>query len=160
MIEMHNDETKVNGTPIKGVSLFMIIAGGQMQPLGDDDRERMRNIKPGVPFEVTVKQHRNVTRHRHFFAMLNTVLKNWPDYRGACPFNTVEDLLDALKYELGYFENFKNLEGRPFRKLKSIAWEKCDNVEFTERIWNPAVTVMAGILGITSDELVTNTRLI
>jgi hypothetical protein len=157
MIELA-DETTEKQTFKGKVSLFVKWDGFTFQPVGDSDRERAKHIRRDVITEIKVSQHRSSATHRHFFAMLNETMRQWPEARGVCPFQDIEAFLEAIKFEVGYFDEFQTLAGKPYRKLKSIAWEKCDQPEFVESVYNPAVAIMAGILGITRDELITNTR--
>lgn len=140
------------------IEFFAVFDGAVFRPADEVAILKIKNIERGVPCRLKVSQGRNPLRHRHFFAMMSETLEKWPESRGTCPFSNVESFLDALKYECGYFDSFQTLDGKQLRKPKSIAWEKCDQPEFMERIWNPCVDVMAHIIGITREELVTDTR--
>lgn len=140
-------------------TFFAISNGITLSPDGAASLKKFKGITVGELCKVKVSQGRNVIRHRHYFAMLNQVIDQWPEDRGPCPYANDEVLLCALKDACGWWMEYYDVKtGEKKRTLKSIDWEHCDNPEFMERIWHPSVEIMAAMLRITTHELITNTR--
>lgn len=106
------------------VDIIMRKTPGSM--LGATDtvgREAMEALKPG-DYLVTIKKPRNVAHHRKLFALLSLIQKNQTRYQ------TVEELLDAIKVYTGHCTVMQLRDGTEVRIPKSIAFHALDQVSF------------------------------
>ncbi|MFN3605504.1 MAG: DUF1367 family protein [Leptonema sp. (in: bacteria)] len=116
---------------------------GKLLPLDVIADEFMR-LENGV-YIVKLKKDRNIKHHRKFFAILNIAYNNM-DY-----YNSVDDVLDDIKINLGLYDVIE-VDGKKIVKLKSIAFDKMDEIEFSE-FYNKAIKYIAGKLGVSEEEL-------
>src|SRR4051794_38365364 len=92
-----------------------------LAPVTAFDAERMDGIAYGADVEVTVKQRRSLPHHRWFFKALATVVSS-----GAVPFQTVDELLDALKLSCGITQLRQGIGGTPYVMPGSISFAAKD----------------------------------
>lgn len=97
----------------------------------DHERDKLRHVKVGDIIEVTFKKPRSQQHHKLFFALLSLVHENLPE-RAVTQFPTVENLLDALKLETGYYETRFMMDGRVYRRPASISFASMDQTAFAE----------------------------
>ena len=84
------------------------------------------------------RRPRNEKHHRKFFALLGLV---WEGTNLQDRFPVRENLLDALKHELGYVETFATIKGEILLKPKSIAFESMPQDQF-EEFYDAAVEII------------------
>ncbi len=116
------------------------------------DRDYLQKYKNGAMFTVAFsKAPRNLKHHRKLFAILRLVVDNCDD------FDTVEDLLRAVKYELDYVYKISLLNGEHRLVTDSINFDKMDQGEF-EDFYDQAVVALAKHLGVCVTELEMNSN--
>jgi hypothetical protein len=105
---------------------------GCLRPTDEAGEEALRKVKLGalVKVEFTGKP-RNVMHHRKFFAMLNLIYQNQKHYR------SVDHILAAMKFALGYTEKVRTKRGEIEVPL-SISFAAMDQDEF-DAFYNRAV---------------------
>lgn len=106
------------------VELYMMKKLGALRPLGPIDGERLDELPEGVPVRVKASRSRSGPHHRLFFAALALIHRNQSHYV------SVDQLLNAVKVELGYVEWFKMRDGREIGIPQSISYDKMDQAEF------------------------------
>ncbi len=94
----------------------------------NSDYDKIKKLKEGHEYSVTVKQIRNPRFHRKYFAMIKMVYDNWDN-----PTNRpMEDFRKDLQIRAGYYYEDIDLDGVVTIKSKSIAFENLDEIEFNE----------------------------
>jgi len=97
-----------------------------LAPVDDASVKAVLKIKEGYEIFVDFKPRRNMKFHKKYFALLNAVILNQEHYK------TVDNLHEAIKFKSGYYETIIPLDGHPFIKTKSIAFDKMDGQSFDE----------------------------
>lgn len=110
-----------------------------LKPVYNNDIEKIKKLKNGSFVMIEIKQARNPKQHRLLFALLQCVLAQQEKYK------SIDDLLDDLKISLGYYTK-KIINNHVVIKPKSISFANMDNIEFTEKILNPALDLFAKAL--------------
>jgi hypothetical protein len=98
---------------------------------------------------ITIKTRvsRNLKLHQMVWAVINYVYDNLPeDYE----FQSVTVFVDWIKLTVGFTEVFK-IAGAVKVAPKSIAFTQCDETEFKQNFFDPAVELMAKIIGLEND---------
>lgn len=95
-------------------------------------------LRKGDIVAATIRRPRNVKHHRKLFALLSLV---WENTSLQDRFPTKDNLLDALKHELGYVETFATVNGDILFKPKSIAFESMAQDKF-EEFYDAAVEII------------------
>ena len=96
-----------------------------LAPASAFDDEELNRISMGAEVEVTIKQKRSLLHHRFFFKTLSEIVK-----AGAVPFNTVDELLDALKMACGITQLRQSIGGAPYYVPGSISFAAKDQPAF------------------------------
>ena len=106
------------------LELYMTKRFDALRPSGAMDAERLGELPDGVAFKVKVSRARSGPHHRLFFAALALI------HRHQSYYVSVDQLLNAVKVELGYVEWFKMRDGREIGVPLSIAYDKMDQIQF------------------------------
>lgn len=90
--------------------------GDRLVPADINADDFLKSVQDGR--EILIKAHapRHPEFHRWFFAMLHKVceaVEGWEDE---------DELLDALKHEVGYVRTVRRLDGEFYRRPKSISF--------------------------------------
>lgn len=101
-------------------------------PCDEDTVKEYNKQKFGDEIYVEYKPRRNYQFHKKMFSMLNLVLNNQERFK------TTNELLDAIKHHSGHTVSYYDIEGREWKKPKSIAFYAMDNDEF-EKFYNLAI---------------------
>jgi len=116
------------------------------------DQEQAQKLKNNCEYVFTVKRARNIKHHRKFFAVLQCVIAN-TDY-----YDTVDDLLYALKLELRYYKKCRLMSTDKFVCMpESINFESMNQDQF-EIFYGKALQVLSKFLGCTVEQLETNSK--
>lgn len=91
-----------------------------------ESEKLLGKMKDGQTVAVTAKRARSPRHNRKFFAMLNNVYNNQDQFR------SVDDLLDAVKLEVGHSELKERLNGERWREPKSISFYDMGQDEFNK----------------------------
>lgn len=119
-------------------------------PVYEQGQEKMNKKPEGEAFIMEIRKDRNPKFHRKFMAIIRMVLANCPPEKN---WHTVDQVLNALKVSLGYYDIEVDMKGRKFPAPRSINFETMDNDEFDEKIYKPGLPLLAEILGCTAEEL-------
>lgn len=133
------------------MDIYVMCKPEGLVPLYDSDYENKCRLKTGAVYRLSVSLPRNYKFHKKFFALLRLAADNIPDRFGI---RTVDDMLLALKYELGMVEII-NLSGREFVKPKSISFAEMDEGTF-EKFFSGCVRVILNkfLAGTDEDDLI------
>ena len=97
----------------------------------DEDREKLRSIKPGQAVRVKIGRPRNLDHHRKLMALIQFVAEHHPDWRRH---HSIEPLLYALKMATGHFTAYtRSSTGEIIQIPKSIAFDAVDEGDFV--VW-------------------------
>lgn len=108
------------------LDLHMVKRLGGLRPMSSLDAEQLDELPNGCEVRVSITRPRSVKMHRLFFAALALIFKNQERYQ------TLDQLLSAVKVELGYVEWFTMRDGREIGIPQSIAFNKMDQQGFNE----------------------------
>jgi hypothetical protein len=98
--------------------------GNVLVPVDIHAAEWIERLPYGREVLVTIRRRRSPQHHRWFFALLHKVVRATGQWRSE------EELLDALKLELGHYEVRRDLFGRGYQAPKSISFTRMDQDEF------------------------------
>jgi len=113
------------------------------------DQEKLVKIKNNQIVNCNITRQRNIRHHRKFFALLNMVMQNQEF------FETVEDLLHALKIEMGYCKTIKTFSGREIIVSGSINFETMGQDQF-DLFYKRALSILSKLLGCDPEDLENN----
>jgi len=131
---------------IKGVKINSS-AAPCIVPYDDQDRENFDKIPFQKIVSVDIKRTRNPKFHDKFMKLCRIVLDNSEKW------DSVEQILVALKYQLGLVDLVEGIDGVLKPHPRSIAWDKMDDFEFEFTVYRPALPVLAKEIGVTVDAL-------
>lgn len=101
---------------------------GTYIPATEEDRTKLRAVKPGEAFPVRIGKPRRIETHRQFFACLSFVTNHHPDYQR---FGTVEPLLETLKKVTRHVKTWTiQSTGEILESTRSIAFDELDEGDF------------------------------
>ena len=121
--------------------------GNSLVPSDEYAAEWLGRIKEGKEVLVTARRSRSVAHHRRFFKLLSRVIDN-SDY-----WQTVDELLDALKLASGHAERRMKLDGTPYLAPKSINFASLDEEEFKRFEERCRYLLATKVLGYDPEEL-------
>lgn len=99
---------------------------GCLKPTDEAGEEALRKVKMGTLVKVEFTgSPRNIAHHRKLFALLNTIYKNQEHYK------SVDHILMAMKFALGYTEKIRTKRGEIEIPL-SISFAAMDQEEFAK----------------------------
>lgn len=133
------------------MKIFFIKRDGHFQPLYNSDQEAYNKLKNNVQYMAEIKQPRNPDHHRKIFALSKCVISNLPEssvWQGKEPYA----LIKAIELQTGYVETMVKLSGEVLLIPESISFESWDQEKFAE-FYKKAVPILAGMIGVTIDEL-------
>lgn len=108
---------------------------GTYIPATEEDRTKLRSVKPGEAFRVKVGRPRNLDHHRKVMALISFVAAHHPDWRRH---HTIEPLIYALKMATGHFTAYTQAStGEIIQIPKSIAFDAVDEGDFI--VWSAKV---------------------
>lgn len=94
----------------------------------DEDRVKLRAVRPGEAIVIRFGKPRSIERHKQFFKCATFVWKHHPDYRG---FDTVEPLVEVLKQVTRHVVTWTlPSTGEVYERTRSIAFTELDEGEF------------------------------
>ncbi len=100
-------------------------------PTAVADFDKISGLQKDTSYLVTITKIRSPRFHRKYFAMLKATMENMPDeMRKIIP--DIENLLTELKFQTGYYLEYRTISGRVTYIPKSISFEKLDDLEFAE----------------------------
>lgn len=127
--------------------------GDKLVPADIHAEDWLREIKDGKEIIVSGRKARNVKHHRLFFALLKKFQENaegWGDV-------DLEDILDAVKFQLGYVRRVRRLDGEFEHRPRSISFASMDQVTF-DRFFERAAYHLAIHLGTDPEALIAEVK--
>jgi hypothetical protein len=103
--------------------------GSTLKIVDDEGREAIRSLRVNTPVMIEVKQSRSVRQHRLWWGMVRKVHDNLPEKLDAM-WPRPENLSKAILERLGYVDELKGLDGKIYRQVQSISFDKMDSMEF------------------------------
>lgn len=98
-------------------------------PCWESDELVCNKLGRGEIIECKTISERDVVRHRKYFALLNKAIENMPEHLEK-KYPSLDALRQAVTIEVGYYDVFYDFQGNEFKRAKSIAFDKMDNIEF------------------------------
>ncbi len=114
---------------------------GSLLPASPFDYEQLSAFPVGTEFMARSMTKRSLPQHRTYWRALTVVTQAteaWP---------TPEHLHDALKRDLGYVEMATGLDGKPFARTESTAFDAMGQEEF-QAYFDRAMARIAEAVGI------------
>ena len=108
---------------------------GKLSAEDDDAKSYMAKLKNGDAVLVKVRKPRNVQFHRKYFALLQTVFENQERYED------FEAFRKEVVMRAGYWTIHHHVTGKVSYDAKSIAFDKMDELEFSE-LYNKSIDVI------------------
>lgn len=130
------------------VAPFIKTLGGSLSPMNEIGADTLRSVEVGDFVLVEIRRPRNPRFHRKFFALINLIYQNQTIY------TTIDDLLDAIKIYVGYYETLELRDGTKVARPKSIAFHKMDEAKFEQFVESVYQVVREKIIpGVSRDDL-------
>lgn len=107
---------------------FVLTKSRHVVPASDDDRAKLRTMKPGDMIPCRITKPRNGDHHRKFMALVQFVAEHHPKFR------SVESLLIELKMRTGHYDHFVRRDGDVVYIPRSIDFEAMDEGDFA--VWS------------------------
>lgn len=108
---------------------------GQILPADGDSADRYNRWPIGKEYVMKKVSKRNLGYHRKYFKMLNLAFGNQE------AFTDVEWFREYVLIGVGYMDTLLTPEGKTMYKVKSIAFDNCDQEEF-ENIYQKTLTFL------------------
>lgn len=126
------------------------------EPYYNSDIEEFKRLKNNTVYMAEVKKPRSIEHHKKLFALANCTVANLPEYSELYKIRIdAYGLIKAIERELGMYETEYDIYGKVNVRAKSIDFESMDQLEF-QTFYDKAVYIMAGLIGITTEELEQN----
>lgn len=103
-----------------------------LYPTDEESEAQLRKMKDGDEVAVEAKRARSGPHHRWFFAMMNKIFDNQEQFK------SVDNMLDAVKLELGWSDMKEKLNGDQWYEPKSISFHDMGQDEFN-KFADPAI---------------------
>lgn len=122
-------------------------------PVTEAGKEDLYKLEKDKEFLVEIKRPRNLKHHKKLMALLNCYLHNQEKY------SNVDEVLTALKYEMGLFTHHKLRNGCVVTQVKSISFSSMDQTEF-EKFYETAIKILAADLGVGVEDFAGNIEVV
>lgn len=129
--------------------LEFIKSDSKLIAANDETFEKIKKMSVGESIFVEWKPRRNYNFHKKLFSLLNFVYENQSHYKH------LDNLLEAYKFNAGYFETIVTHKGKKHYKAKSISFHAMDNEEF-ERFYSSAIDTSLELIPMDKKELEEN----
>lgn len=123
--------------------------GGTLEPVDDAGRDALARIKAGEIVRAEVRKPRNVGHHRKWWALVSLIYQNQTRYKSP------EELDDAIKVMIGHCSTMVLRDGTTVKVPKSIAFHNLDEIDFSQKFYEPAIKMICEeiIAGLDEGEL-------
>jgi heterodisulfide reductase subunit B len=95
-----------------------------LHPADEEAAEYLKKVKSGVAVSCEMKRPRNYANHRRYFSLLKLAFENQENFK------SLDQLKEAIKFELGYTELIRKFDGTFIEKAKSINFASMNEDEF------------------------------
>lgn len=116
--------------------------GDKLTPADIHAEDWLREIKDGKEIVISGRRSRNPKHHRLFFGLLKKFQENAEGWGSV----DLEDILDAVKFELGYVRRVRRFDGSFEIRPRSISFASMDQLTFN-RFFDRAAFALAHHLG-------------
>lgn len=93
-------------------------------PADEEATEFLKGVKSGVVFSAEIRRPRNYENHKRYFSLLNLVVENQENFKN------VEQLKEAIKFELRHTEMMRKMDGTFIEVAKSINFASMNEHDF------------------------------
>lgn len=122
------------------IELLMLKKSNHLAPVDTIGMEALQQLANGTTVTVRMTQTRNLQHHRLWYALLQTV------FEAQTTFATLDEMHDAIKIAIGYFEAQHTLSGEVYYHPKSISFAKMDQPSFRQFFDRAVDVVISRIL--------------
>ncbi len=131
---------------------------GKWVPGDRDAKDKTDKFGAGEFAMVTLRKPRNIKFHRKAFALFQLAYSMWNPAERSIAGMPARKSFDVFRRELviaaGYYEIALGLDGEPRLEAKSLRFDACDDLEFSEIYESVVAVLMSGIMkGIQREEL-------
>jgi len=130
------------------VKLIVQIINSKIIPLYNSDYEKLSKIRPGVEYQIEIKQPRNVLFLRKFYALMNLTFDNQEH------FDNLDSMRKWLQMKAGYYTETITPTGVMFEP-KSISFASMDELEFNE-LYQRVMDQVCEFLDTTQEDILEN----
>jgi hypothetical protein len=118
------------------VKVFLVkTRSGHLVPATEQDKLKLRALRPGDMLPVRIRKARNGDHHRKFMALVTFVADHHPSFDGVHPEVAIERLLDKLKMATGLYTHYILPEtGEVVFRPGSISFDEMDEGDFV--VWS------------------------
>ncbi len=128
---------------VRLVKLF----SGDLRPAYDDDKEKLKKLKPNQVVEIDLKVKRNYKHLQKFMVLINLVFENQEVY------SNKEDLRHDLLVECGYYVEVINaFSGEVRRVARSISFAKMEQHDF-DKLYNDVLMKICDLMNWNNTDL-------
>jgi hypothetical protein len=129
---------------------FVKLAGGQLIPATEEDRELTNKIRAGEVVRLTYSRMRNYQFHKKYFALMNFAFERWEpaavtDDREWLSKVTPEKNFTRFREDVtilaGFYDAHFRLDGTVRISAKSISFASMDSDEF-EKLYSATINVI------------------
>ena len=122
------------------MKINLVKVAGKLIPAMEEDQKKMQKaFTEGEVIEVSIKKSRNYKFLKKYWSLLNLVFENLPENFALViedqfyiPIPTVNELHYQIKMKIGLYEKKLTWGGNTALQIKSIAFDKMDELEFSE----------------------------
>lgn len=118
---------------------------GHLVPLNDEEREKTRKLKAGVPIKCEVKLFRNYKFHKKFFALMKIAFDLWAESTIRRTYNGQQVMpdFDVFRKDVtklaGFYVPVYSPNGNEIRiEAESIAWDSMKEERF-EKLYSATI---------------------
>lgn len=122
------------------MKLWMYKHNGLLKPASSEDKDKLKHMPNGEPFQIKYVEIRNVKHHRKYFSFINAVYENLPE-KFDSHWPDADSFRRGMQMYAGYFIETVSLKGERHLQPKSIAFDKLDETAFSE-LHNKVKTVI------------------
>ena len=120
------------------MKINLVKVGGKLIPASDEDKKYLAKFADGEVLNITLKKTRNYRFLSKYYSLLRHVFSNLEqDFKILTrnglfiEINSVEDLHFQIKMMAGLYEKVITWGGNTTYKVKSINFDKMDEIEFS-----------------------------
>lgn len=97
-----------------------------LHPTDEESAEYLKGVKPGVVVSCEMKRPRNYENHKRYFSLLKLAFENQEKFK------SIDQLKEAIKFELGHTELIRKFDGSFIEKAKSINFASMNEAKFQQ----------------------------
>jgi hypothetical protein len=114
-----------------------VVGNYALFPSYNSDFEAANKLKVNTHYRAEIKKPRNLKHHNKFIAICRLVVANTDKW------DTVDKLIMSVKYSLGLVDWVMDFQGEVRPVPQSMNFESMDEIDFTEKVYGPALRLFA-----------------